>query len=61
MFKPMILALVTGLVLGIGGSFSFGNLNVEGMVSGLIAITCIAIPISVIIMLDKKRNAKFNG
>lgn len=58
MFKPMILALVVGLVLGIGGSFSFGNLNSEGIISSLIAITCIAIPISVIVLLDKKRSAR---
>lgn len=60
MFKPMLFALVVALVLGIGGSFSFGNVNVEGMVAGLIAITCIVIPMSFIILLDKKRAARIS-
>lgn len=58
MFKTMLFALVAGAALGIGGSFSVGHTNVEGMLTGLIAITCIAIPIVFIVLLDKKRTAK---
>lgn len=59
MLKIIMCAIVAGVTLGIGVSLSVGHVHTEGLLTGLIAITCIAIPISFIILKDNKRFAKF--
>lgn len=59
MLKIIMFAIAAGVTLGTGVSLSVGNVHTEGLLTGLIAITFIAIPISFIILTDNKRFAKF--
>ncbi|MBE1553359.1 hypothetical protein [Sporosarcina limicola] len=59
MIRIVMMALVSGVVLGITAGSYYGGLDVEGIVMGLTSIVCIVAISSFMIFYEKKRMAKF--
>lgn len=58
MIKVIVMALLFGTVSGVGIGSYVGQFDLEGMMMGVLSITCIAIITSVMFFVDKKRAVK---
>lgn len=58
MMKVIVMALLFGTVCGVGIGSYFGHFDVEGVMMGVLSVTCIAVITSVMFFVDKKHIVK---
>lgn len=61
MMKVIVMALFFGTVFGVGVGTYFGRFDAEGVMMGVLSVTCIAVVTSVMFFVDQKKTKKVNA